>query len=607
MKDGIEKLKLLDPEFEQKFKDNLSALAEDLEKKVWQQTRGKGNGRELMKNIRSTVANGLNQTYTNEISSFISDSILPIVDDLKFKTLSPELKKELSTSVLGCSLYCGAVMSGFDRDNEQLLARVLDELKSDKYLQTVIRDLNNEMSKETPSLEAIQKIASSPKYLLNSKVLDKISGIEVTSEIRTQMENEYSHDDEKPKGLERFKFVAAKTAGVEPGVIAKKKPISEPKQDSKKYEYQWMIKKQSTRENIADVMAADIARYFLGDNAPKDRLLKNKSSDSSKSFIASRFIEGFQTLNEVYPDIDPRTADGKLELYKKAYKDIPGMYDVAAVNLLIGNYDFHLENTGQVTKDKNGIPTKEAATIDFGKALNFNLVHSDLSFICNTKMQSDEKPEVGKPLSPQDLLRALHGEPYEFKSPIFLNDEFAKALDRTYEKFTSNPDHLESIVANTANGIKKSLSEEQMFGIYEQISPDANYENFADEMVKVVKERMNMMKELSLDIKTQIALKENDTQALDTLLKENPSLITKTFKWLPETNDPKIPKSSSISEYVKDNSCSKDISNIVNKHLKEHAIDKIRGNKSERNILGRYTQNLAQDTKINLQPGIQVH
>ncbi len=309
-----------------------------------------------------------------------------------------------------------------------------------------------------------------------------------------------------------------------------------------------------------------MARFFIGDNAPKDRLIGSETQDSSKSFIASRFIENFQTLQSIYPEIDVRAPGGKVQMYEKAYKEIPGMYDVGAVNILIGNYDFHLENIGGVTKDKSRPDVREAAAIDFGKALNFQLVPSDLAFICSDKMKAEDKPQVGQPLKPADLMRALHGEPYEFSSPIFLNEEFAKALNRISDKVEQNPGHFERIVRSTAEKIKSQMTESQMQGIFEQISPQANYANFADEMVKAAKQRVVDMKEFALDINVQVALKDNDHKKLDALLKDNPQLLEKPIKWLAETNDPQIPKASTIAEYAKATGRSAGVMEVIDKH-----------------------------------------
>ncbi len=238
---GKQQLESLDPDFSKKFQGTVATLANQAQEKEWKTSRGRGD-RSLFNNLNAVEKNGLSSRYEEGIYALVASAIKPPLDDPKYQSLDDDVKKAVMSTVMGCCLYAGSIASGFDQNNEQHTSFVLDQLKSDKNLNIVIRNLNNELAKDAPSVGVINKVRSSSIFLVKEKALEQTKQISNSTNIRVEMEQPYSKVEGQAKRLNRFQFEAAKTEGIEPGVIARKKLDAKPKPGSKKYEHRWMVK-----------------------------------------------------------------------------------------------------------------------------------------------------------------------------------------------------------------------------------------------------------------------------------------------------------------------------------------------------------------------------
>jgi hypothetical protein len=367
---------------------------------------------------------------------------------------------------------------------------------------------------------------------------------QIKDEMITEPKQSPLGEEKQVRELNEFEFIKDKSAGIEPGVIAKRKrpnaPIAGDDASGKKYTYQWMIKDQPALDTMSDVISSSIARHFLKDNAPKDKPIV--SNNGKKVLIASRFIEGFSEGSEFVRN-QINAVESKLSKFEGneiIYKKIPGMYKVAAVNLLVGNYDMHSENVGVVGADLTKHNELKAAVVDFGRGLNFCKPKSGQVDAIFSKVKVLENLKPGDNFTPTDMLRAIHSGFYQINSSMFLNAEFVAAIREVVNDMDEHPEYLHNVIKSSTNLIQKAYKkvgkEEELLKLHAKVSPDAASSNLADNIIKSITARKEMLSDLAANIELQTALMKNDSVKLDKILTENPDILAKEIKWLAESN-----------------------------------------------------------------------
>jgi ankyrin repeat protein len=319
---------------------------------------------------------------------------------------------------------------------------------------------------------------------------------------------------------------AEKTKGTLKGFIGK--TPEKTKKTGDKVQYTWMVKEpgdrknpnkqlthkdleENNRENISEILASALIRYFLKDNAAKVKPV----ADKGQVIIASRFIESFKDLEDLNKaDSSIFTQHGTAKDYKDrqniAINHFPKMKRTFAVNFLIGNADLNNDNLGAIIKGNQ----LEAAAIDFGRALLFNSTsHDCLSDTHDSRFPANKYLVENTPYTAADSIRVSHNGHYKYDRSIFIDKEFASEIDIIVKEYEAAPHELNSIAVKTVQSIidaykaAKGPDFDLSTVALPNIDKDANLGNLKEKIVSALPQRIQQMKDVSLSIKIQLAIK----------------------------------------------------------------------------------------------------
>jgi hypothetical protein len=167
------------------------------------------------------------------------------------------------------------------------------------------------------------------------------------------------HSNPSKNGLStlgKFQYFDSKEAGHQAGIIVTKKSLNPINKTN-----QYLIKVDSNRVLIEEVLGSVLFRFFLDDSAPKNKLVLN--CVDKQIYMVSKFLPDFENFSKI--------------LIKSGGGDIifvdqfSNFYKVIAVALLLRYDDFHNENLG-ILSTKN-----QAAIVDFTGVLQFSFDGTD--------------------------------------------------------------------------------------------------------------------------------------------------------------------------------------------------------------------------------------
>ncbi|MBL0317889.1 MAG: hypothetical protein IPP74_01055 [Alphaproteobacteria bacterium] len=309
-----------------------------------------------------------------------------------------------------------------------------------------------------------------------------------------------------------------------------------------KYKNEWMLKYQSIEDTIAEKWGADIARFFVGERAPKIRLVKGRDKSI---LLASRFIKDFESLwsFSVRTNIEP------YEAYEEVH--LTGIHEVLALSILTLNYDIHMGNVG-VVKDKNG--NDIASVLDCAGAFGSRLGYEKFTRNRMNQPHLFDGMTKGDPVLPLDIVRGIHGGHYDISSSHFISLEFADKLEAFSSLSKKDLTQLQRIIHSSAKEIGNAFKHHpDTLGVAKALGrfgEAVTLNNLGYQMCEVMDRNLVAGKELALQIRLQCALIQSNIDLLDTLLTEHPTLLGKKIKWLTDDDQPQIHKPTTLYEFV---------------------------------------------------------
>lgn len=525
---------------------------------------------------KENAEKGLTEPAQELIQKTLYSLFGPQLEAFAKKEQTPELQEAASKSLQALARLVSTSFILIDQENDFYRQTMVNIFKDMEQPQRFFRYFSNGI--EESNVEYLKWVEDNANKFSLSIARDLArASKEVPLWEQTQKPYDGVGKEEGVKTLSRFEFDAPKKSGNELGFIAKKKTSSDD-ETKKKYQYRWMVKKNDI--DPTEKISADIHRWFLGDKAPKTRLVT--SNDGTEVLIASRFIDSFQTIaNATAPLVKKEKSKAeRVKLLNTAYeytfRELPSMYEVIAVALAAGNTDFHLENIGQTIPDPSAPEKKEAAIVDFGRSLAFN---------ADARLNPIEFPgvkELHGSLTPTDILRGVHKGHYHLNSDYFLNEAFAHALDTVVRRIEKNPENLAHAIHSSAREVlaayRKFPHPEYLEGdIIDHAGFGITMDNLGEKVADImINERPAMLRDLSAQIRIQVALKEQDAEKLSSLLREHPEFTTKEVKWLTMDDSDTLPKPSSLEAFAQSLNCSKEIYTAIEQAARMAEMEKIR-------------------------------
>lgn len=263
-----------------------------------------------------------------------------------------------------------------------------------------------------------------------------------------------------------------------------------------------MLKKTSDDKIAADILTSTILRE-VGCIAPIDKVRHLEIPLVEGGVVKRNYLE-----SQFIPNFSQGFSGERLECTakkkKEYYEQTPGAYENTVASMILGCADLHLQNQGYI--EANG--QRKAAIVDFEDSGYFEVYGQ----IAQTAGKNS-----GQILPVQDMLRVLDSPMYEFKSEIFVCNEFASALDSVIKSFEENRPQIQASIRARVEELgllsERGLDSFQMrAGI--EVKPlntgsDFNPgEYFPDNYIeKIYTERLEQAKDMKAQIEVQLALK----------------------------------------------------------------------------------------------------
>lgn len=529
-----------DPTFETLFWPILRREVGECNVALYAKYRMKSH-RPYMMCLTKTLRVGLStETQNSLLNALVEGAGIPLKVFLE-KNPDEELKKAATGALVEIGLILGiaTALVNYPKEEEGLHAfRV-------QHREFMLQHAAGETKKLFESFQealskgdaaALEKVKSDARQKFQTRLLALIKMSE-TVPLVTEVDMDYQgavKDEEKIRDITRFTYDGPKTKGNEIGILARKKVKEEDSPHKEKYKHRWMVKKQTPSDSVMEKLTADISRWFAVDAFPKIHLLRNGNGDGV--YLASRFIDGFEDGWDAFPGLhggDDIKAYDKAALHDAIYTQVPGMEWPWAINVLNGNFDIHARNVGQTPQG--------AAVVDLAKGLHFRVGY-DVFTRDPRQIPGMKGLKVGDDFMPVDMLRSLHGGFYQINSSLFLNEGYITALEGVVARIEAEPEKFQHAIRSSVRCVQRvfaTLGEDEQESLdieLKRISPDATLDNLHEVLPRVMMERKDRVKELSLHMRLQMELGKNNVPGVRKLLEKNPGLRNTLVKWLTEEN-----------------------------------------------------------------------
>lgn len=506
-------------------------------------------------------------SYRKSPEAIPQESLEKIVDYVDTKlgdklslVSDPSSKDSVTYAIVRSFLRAGIYNAHFLAKNNHS-AFLQDFLEQDQLLNSNLTKISEAIDKningiipanELTELETSTKSMSEASVEILAKAKQEIK----TRDMREEMKLDLVEEKDK-KTLRAFSFDSPKLSGDDPGVWGR----------SKEDGSIWMIKKpKAMNEMLSSALASKIGQFFIPDDIAQEKLI---TDSKGQIFLASKKIDAFETLPEARRKTDPTD---KTDIYEWAHDKIDGKYKTSAVSIILGNSDGHAGNDAARSNPNN--PRESIATlIDLGKSMNFTMTNSELAQLSGESKIPD-KVSIGESITPTDMQRLMHGNFYKMNSPIYLNDKYVTELNNLVAKYEANPEGLNGSIREFVTELKSIAKPEDLKPLLEKISPTATFETMELDLVKAMETRMQQTKEYAENISVQIALRDNDAEKLTEIITKNPSILERKIKWLSETNENSVPKTSTIAERAAETNRSQELIDSLKTNITQEVSQK---------------------------------
>ena len=345
------------------------------------------------------------------------------------------------------------------------------------------------------------------------------------------------YDPARKDVLSEFYKVGKKKHGIEPGIIAKKfggglKPTKDP--NSRKYKYKWLIKYQDVSATLNDYFGASIARFFIGDRAPKNKVIINSHGDV---LLASRFIDGLRTVNDLYGRKNTKK-------WVRSADEISEFSFMKALGVFLMDSDRNGGNDASIPDSEK--PKKLISSgVDFARSMIF---YNNFNFLKNDR-HIFSQVNNGERLDPSDVVIIATNDWYKMPISIFINDEFIKNLRSIAQIYNDRKTEFEAVISSLVDRVKKIVDKDVLKDYAKKITGSKNLakglkKEFALQSQKIV--------HFALCLELQKSIVEGDILKFKEILESNIELTFLKIKWLKGRGEQmkKNPAPNLLEEYL---------------------------------------------------------
>lgn len=385
---------------------------------------------------------------------------------------------------------------------------------------------------------------------------------------KTFSDAESKRYDLQSKGtLAEFYKIGDKKHGIEEGIIAKKMGFglkSTKNPNSKKYQYKWLIKHQDTYATISDFIGARIMRFFIGDRAPKNKIIRNSQGEI---LLASRIIEDLKTINKRYGRQNRKK-------WLMASKDIKEFSFVKALGVFLMDSDRNGGNDSAVP-DQDDPSMLVSSGVDFARSLIF---YNNFEFLKNDEHIFNQVNQ-GERLDPSDLVIIATNYWYKMPISIFINDDFIRDLKHIAQIYHSRREEFENVISGLVHKLKEVLSDDVLKDYAKKTTGRRNLEKALKKEFEIQAEKIGYF---ALCLELQKSIMDNDIEKFKSLIESNLALTFLKIKWLKKQGEEtkRNPLPNTVEKYLdlvhKDKpEFQKTLSKILKRKHKEILFEKL--------------------------------
>lgn len=345
------------------------------------------------------------------------------------------------------------------------------------------------------------------------------------------------YDPARKDVLSEFYKVGKKKHGIEPGIIAKKfggglKPTKNP--NSRKYKYKWLIKYQDVFATLNDFFGASIARFFIGDRAPKNKVIINSHGDV---LLASRFIDGLRTVNDLYGRKNTKK-------WVRSKSEIGEFSFMKALGVFLMDSDRNGGNDASIPDSENQKKLISSG-VDFARSMVF---YNNFPFLKNDR-HITEQVKSGERLDPSDVVIIATNDWYKMPISLFINDEFINDLRKIAKIYHDRRVEFEAVISSAVDRVKKIVDKHILKDYSKKITGSKNLakglkKEFAMQAQKIV--------HFALCLELQKSVMEGDIPKFKEILEKNVELTFLQIKWLKGRGEEMKgnPEPNSLGDYL---------------------------------------------------------
>ncbi|MBL0318018.1 MAG: hypothetical protein IPP74_01745 [Alphaproteobacteria bacterium] len=507
------------------------------------------NKQEILKQV--TRFNN-NQDISNKAALHIADIVDDFISSEFLNSLIANSQYRLDEGICFVKHLCDVVayvyiaVGDYKDYNDKLM---MQQFFLQREFTTILNDYKISIDKINTQL-LIEKFNNINRQLIDSfnrLVMKDLKIQKITDGLKQPYDQQQKDKNNQVIPLSRHQFFEEKKHGNEAGVISRKELKSNDSQDKQKYTYRWMIKDEGGFGAIKSYITAHLFQSLLGETkAPKMRFL----ADKSKIYTASRIFESYRDLWKYAP----ATIRSVEERNSECYQDniAPGIHKLLAACVFLGYYDIHSANVGVTNQSGK----REAVIVDCERSLFFKAEGPggrDFTSGCWALPGAVSDLKAGDPFTPADMVRCWYKGYYEMNSILFLNLEFADALDCVATQFQDNANSFKELLGRLGNNIntafKHNPERELTQQFFSMTAPGITLDNLPEALEKALHERVPMMRQFAQNIRLQLAINQNDVASVTQLLTQDSSLLTRQIKWLTYNSQPTLFCASTAGKY----------------------------------------------------------